>query len=151
KSQNTKLLFSLANRAKFSLANRAKHHRRILEHFVNRCRREYLLSLREKSRVNANRQNIATISVGDIMIIMNEKTKQQFWKFARVEDLLPGQDGVVRAARVRVACSEGKPNVLLRSIAQLIPLEFTERLEEMEGEAARRRRRQGTRARNKGT
>jgi hypothetical protein len=53
------------------------------------------LSLRERSRVNANRQNIAAISVGDIMIIMNEKTKQQFWKLARVEDLLPGQDGVV--------------------------------------------------------
>ncbi len=50
-----------------------------------------------------------------------------------MEDLLPGQDGVVQAARVRVACSEGKPNVLRRSIEQLIPLEVTERLEETEG------------------
>ena len=116
-----------------SLTRRAKHHRRILEHFVNRWRREYLMSLRERSRVNANRRNVAAIAVGDIVVIMNEKTKQQFWKLAKVEDLLPGQDGVVRAARVRVACSEGKPNVLRRSIEQLIPLEVTERLEETEG------------------
>jgi spore germination cell wall hydrolase CwlJ-like protein len=66
---------------------------------------------------------------------MNEKTKQQYWKLARVKDLLPGQDGVVRAARVRVAYSEGKHNVLRRSIEQLIPLEVTEILEETDGEA----------------
>ena len=118
-----------------SLTRRAKNYRRILEHFVNRWRREYLLSLRERSRVNAKRKNIATIAVGDIVVMMNEKTKQQFWKLARVEDLLPGQDGIVQAARVRVACSEGRPRILQRSIERLIPLEFTERLEESEGEA----------------
>ena len=69
-----------------------------------------------------------------------------------MEDLFPDQDGVVRAARVKVACSEGKPN-LRRSIEQLIPLEdeVTERLKEMEGEADEGEDKKVEGARNKGT
>lgn len=112
-----------------SLTKRAKHHRRILEQFTNQWRRDYLLSLRENSQIRGKRPNTATVTVGDIVVIMNDKTKQQFWKLARVEELLPGQDRVVRAARVKVVCCEGKPAVLQRSIQHLIPLEATQRLE----------------------
>ena len=52
-----------------SLTRRAKNHRRILEHFVNRWQREHLLSLLERSEVNASRKNIATIAVGDIVVL----------------------------------------------------------------------------------
>ncbi|XP_028400806.1 uncharacterized protein LOC114523939 [Dendronephthya gigantea] len=112
-----------------SLTRRAKHHRRILEQFISRWRREYLLSLRENSQNLANSRNIAKIEVGDVVVMMNEKTKQQFWKLAKVVELLPGQDGIVRAARIKLATSEGKPTILQRSIQQLVPLEVTERLE----------------------
>ena len=51
-----------------------------------------------------------------------------------MEDLLPGQDGIVRAERVSVACSEGNPRILQRLIEQLIPLEVIKGLEESEGD-----------------
>ena len=46
-----------------------------------------------------------------------------FWKLAKVEELLPSSDGVVRSAKVRVNGEGGKPITLRRPIQYLIPLE----------------------------
>ena len=46
-----------------------------------------------------------------------------FWKLAKVEELLPSSDGVVRSAKVRVNGEGGKPITLRRPIQHLIPLE----------------------------
>ena len=53
----------------------------------------------------------------------NESTKRAFWKLAIIESLLVGQDGIARAAIVRVANSAGNPRRLRRSIKHLFPLE----------------------------
>ena len=46
-----------------------------------------------------------------------------FWKLAKVEELLPSSDGVVRSEKVRVNGEGGKPITLRRPIQHLIPLE----------------------------
>ena len=46
-----------------------------------------------------------------------------FWKLAKVEELLPSSDGVVRSAKVRVNGEGGEPITLRRPIQHLIPLE----------------------------
>ncbi len=64
------------------------------------------------------------IAVGDIVIVQNDKTKRNFWKLAKVEELLPGEDGVVRAAVIKT-CSDNtnRSQLLRRSVKHLIPLE----------------------------
>jgi SOS-response transcriptional repressor LexA len=42
------------------------------------------------------------IAVGDIVIVRNEKSNRNFWKLAKAKELQSGDDGVVRAATIRI-------------------------------------------------
>ena len=95
----------------------------MLQQFTSQWRKEYLLNLRENSRVNKGHQEQQHISVGDMIILMNDKTNRNFWQLGKVEELLTGNDGIVRAAKISVGKSDGRPGLLWRSIQHLIPLE----------------------------
>ena len=105
-----------------SLTRKLRHHRMLLENYARQWRTEYLQSLRENSNAKMNQQ--PEIAVGDIVIVQNDKTKRNFWKLAKVEELLPGEDGVVRAAVIKT-CSDNtnRSQLLRRSVKHLIPLE----------------------------
>ena len=60
------------------------------------------------------------------MIVKSDLKKRTFWKLAKVEELLPGRDGQIRSAKVKVASKDRKPQVLRRVIQDLIPLEVSE-------------------------
>ena len=79
-------------------------------------------SLRENSRATVNQQ--PEIAVGDIVIVQNEKTRRNFWRLAKIEELLRGEDGVVRTAVIKT-CSDNTNHsqLLRRSVKHLIPLE----------------------------
>ena len=82
-----------------------------------------MLSLRESSKSNLKDSDNGPIAVGDMVILRNDNTRRMFWKLAKVEELLPSSDGVVRSAKVRVNGQGGKPITLRRPIQHLIPLE----------------------------
>ena len=105
------------------LTKRAKYHQRVLNQFIKQWRTEYLLSLRESSKSNLKDSDNGPIAVGDMVILRNDNTRRMFWKLAKVEELLPSSDGVVRSAKVRVNGEGGKPITLRRPIQHLIPLE----------------------------
>ena len=46
-----------------------------------------------------------------------------FWKLAKVEHLLTGKDGIVKAALIKVSNSDRNPRLLKRSVKHLYPLE----------------------------
>lgn len=48
------------------------------------------------------RTNQAVQKEGDVVLLRNEGTARCLWKLARVIQLLPGRDGIIRAARVQV-------------------------------------------------
>ena len=104
-----------------SLTRKLRHHQSLLENYARQWRTEYLQSLRENLHVSVNQQ--AEITVGDIVIVQNDKTKRNFWKLANVEELMP-EDGVVRAAVIKT-CSDNanRFQLLRRSVKYLIPLE----------------------------
>ena len=107
-----------------SLTKKAKHHRNLLQRFTNQWKNEYLLALREQSSSNSRGNRKPEISVGDIVIIRNDQTKRIFWKLAKVEQLLQGDDGATRAAQVRVLRGDsGHSQLLRRSVTHLIPIE----------------------------
>ena len=106
-----------------SLTRRARYHRQILRQFTSRWRREHLLNLRESSQVNSKRQKTEALTVGDIVIIKNDKTNRSFWRLGRIEQLITGGDGMTRAAMVKVCNEDGKSSKLRRSIEHLVPLE----------------------------
>lgn len=106
-----------------NLTRRASYHRQTLRQFTSRWRKEYLLNLRESSQVNSKRQKTEELSVGDIVIIKNDKTNRSFWRLGRIERLITGGDGLNRAAIVKVSNEDGRTGTLRRSIEHLVPLE----------------------------
>ena len=82
-----------------------------------------MLSLRESTKTNLKDSDNGPMAVGDMVILRNDNTRRMFWKLAKVEQLLPSSDGVVRSAKIRVNSEGGKPITLRRPIQHLIPLE----------------------------
>ena len=106
-----------------SLTRRAKHHKNLLQQVTKQWRKEYLTSLREQSSPRNKGISVQEISVGDIVLLKNDSTNRIHWKIARVEELIPGADGKVRAAIVKVGNSDKRPSYLRRVIQHLIPIE----------------------------
>ena len=124
-AQNPNILhFDVVSTSK-ALTHQAKQHFRLLAGFNKQWSREYLLSLRECHRVRLS-NGIASIpiAVGHIVLIRNKGTARCFWKLAKVIELIPGQNNVVRAAWVEVA-TDKRPMKLRRPLQMLTPLEIT--------------------------
>ena len=95
-----------------------------LDHFWNRWRKEYLGELRSiHAAKSANRRAGTTIAEGDIVVIHDGNEKCSFWRLSVIEDLIPGRDGLVRGAQVRVSVKSGKTAVWKRPVERLYPLE----------------------------
>ena len=93
-----------------------------LNHFISRWRKEYLLDLREHEKNKGNKE--AAVKKGDIVLIYEDNVKRTEWKMGRVEELLPGKDGITRGVKVRT-CGKGKYELLNRPLQKLYPLEVS--------------------------
>lgn len=90
---------------------------KLVEHFRNRWKLEYLTSLREYHRATGNNKN--QIKIGEIVQIHDETHRNQ-WKLGIVDKLLTGEDNIVRSVQLKTA--RGNTN---RPIAKLYPLEVS--------------------------
>ena len=106
-----------------TLSRRKQHHKWLLEQFAKQWKHEYLLSLRERPTTKSANGNPAPVRVGDIVILKNDSTSRAFWKLAKVEELLAGNDGKIIAAIVKVPRINRKSQLLKRVIQYLIPIE----------------------------
>ena len=102
------------------VTRRAQTQAALLNQFWFRWRHEYLTSLREHHRASGN--NDQRIKQGDVVLVYDESPRIS-WRLAVVEELLKGNDGLVRAANIRT--THGRTN---RPIAKLIPLEVSSNL-----------------------
>ena len=68
--------------------------------------------------------------MGDIVVVKDDRTKRLFWKLAKVEELLTGKDGKIRAAVVRVSTPKGTTQLLRRSVKHLFPIEVPSQYKE---------------------
>ena len=58
------------------------------------------------------------------MLISEDNVKRAEWKLGKIEDLIPGKDGVIRGVKVRT-CGKGKYEFLNRPLQKLYPLEVS--------------------------
>ena len=89
----------------------------MLKHFWTRWRLEYLTTLREFHKTTGN--NIQQVKVGDVVLV-HDDTPRVNWKYAIIEGVIRGNDGLIQAANIRT--STGKTT---RPINKLYPLEVT--------------------------
>ena len=89
----------------------------LMEHFSKRWKNEYLTGLREFHRSTG--ENIAHVKQGSIVQIMDDSPRHT-WKLGIIQDVITGNDGLVRAAIIR--SSNGL--ISIRPIVKLVPLEI---------------------------
>ena len=99
------------------LRRRAKRQDLVIGHFWTRWKNEYLTALRETHRMTGT--NDQQVKVGDVVLVHDDTTRIN-WKFAVIESVNKGADGMIRSANIRTA--NGKTN---RPIARIYPLEVT--------------------------
>jgi hypothetical protein len=82
------------------LAQRWKLINQCAQYFWRRWRNEYLNTLQMRNRWMTD---VPNISVNDMVIIKEPNVPPLQWRMARVQEVFPGADGVVRVIRVRTA------------------------------------------------
>ena len=84
--------------------------------FWRRWTREYLPSLQQRQKWNEPRRNVV---VGDIVLVLDEKTPRSSWPLARVLEVYANKrDGFVRSAKLKTATT-----VMVRPIDKMVLLE----------------------------
>ena len=108
------------------LTKRMKYLNNTLNHFWNRWRSEYLSELRE-AHCHSVRRNATVkhpvLSVGEVVIVHDERLPRGLWKLGRIQEVMKGRDGQVRGATVRMANRDRQQVLLHRPIQLLYPLE----------------------------
>ena len=91
---------------------------KMLLHFWERWRKEYVTSLRECQRTSKQRHS-AKIEVNDVVIIYDDKQPRHLWKIGKINEIIPGRDGRIRGAIVKVGKSGA---IIRRPVNRLYPL-----------------------------
>lgn len=105
-----------------ALGKRARYLEKILSHFRDRWKKEYLTGIREYQKLQIN-EPVRSISVGDLVHIQQDKVPRLRWRLGRVTKLYPGKDGIVRAAEVATLDPSMRLTHIRRPILKLYPLE----------------------------
>ena len=115
-SQSTPASAEMDASAPLPLGRRWKHRKNVLAHLWERWRSEYLASLRNWTQRPSRYHR--TPRVGEIVLCSSRPLPRGRWPMARIVRLLPGRDGEIRAAVVRIGTRESR-----RAISLLHPLE----------------------------
>lgn len=99
-----------------SVLTRYQQREAMVQHFWHRFRMEVLSSMQVRNKWNSKQPNI-----GDLVIVKEDNVPVNCWPLARVEELHPGSEGLIRVATIRFS----DRSMLKRSIAKLclLPIE----------------------------
>lgn len=86
--------------------------------FWRRWQTEYLNELQKRNKWKSMERNLKT---GDLVIIINNQLPPSLWQLARVTQVYPGSDGLVRNVTVKTANSQFE-----RSVQRLVALPDTD-------------------------
>ena len=87
----------------------------LADQFWHRWRGEYLHLLQSRCKWTDVHENV---KVGDLVLIKEENTPRGVWPMGIIQEVFPGDDGLVRSVRIRT-----KSNVLKRPIVKIVLLE----------------------------
>lgn len=79
---------------------RWSHLQKMLQHFWERWKNEYLSTLINRSKWRTENPNFRK---DDLVILKDDTSPPLHWKLGRIEDVQPGSDGIVRSVFVRTS------------------------------------------------
>ncbi|XP_064465097.1 uncharacterized protein LOC135376512 [Ornithodoros turicata] len=109
---------SVANDTRSSLLERMQLRQSLLDEFWRRWAREYISELPSAHRFQYS--STVPFQVGELVLLSSKPLSRALWPLARVTEIKPGRDGVIRACKVML------PNgsVLRRPVQLLHKLEI---------------------------
>lgn len=78
--------------------NRWNHLQKMIQHFWQRWNEEYLNTLINRSKWLEPQRNM---QIGDLVIVKEDNVPPLKWKLARIQELLPGSDNMIRSVIIR--------------------------------------------------
>ena len=108
------------------LTKRMKHLASVLNHFWRQWRSEYLSEIRESHRHGAKNARNTHIAASEVVIVHDDSLPHGLWKLGRIQEVIPGADGLPRSALVRVASRDRQHTLLKRPVRLLYPLEISQ-------------------------
>ncbi|XP_059217632.1 uncharacterized protein LOC131994772 [Stomoxys calcitrans] len=103
------------NERNMGCMDRWKLIQKMKKHFWNSWTNDYLTTLQQRYKWKTSTKNLQE---GQIVIIKNEETHPARWPLARITDVHPGKDGLVRAVTVKTASGS-----VIRPINKICPLD----------------------------
>ncbi|PFX13817.1 hypothetical protein AWC38_SpisGene22069 [Stylophora pistillata] len=99
----------------FNLRKRWRRIQELIHHFWNRWMREWLPKLNARKKWFKHGKDL---KVGDIVLVISPDTPRGQWPLGRIAETIPGKDGQMRVAKVRIG-----QKIFERPISKLCPLE----------------------------
>jgi hypothetical protein len=90
----------------------------MVNHFWKRWSLEYLVTLQ---RVTKWHQSAKNLMIGDVVVVIEDKMIPTQWPMAKIIDVHPGKDGVVRVVDIKT--STGTYRRPVHKIAKLLPMD----------------------------
>ncbi|KAH7941078.1 hypothetical protein HPB49_009842 [Dermacentor silvarum] len=97
--------------------SKLRYRQKLVDHLWIRWKKEYLLQLRALHLCPSHPSS--SLQVDDVVLIEKPNMSRGLWPLGRVVDVLPGQDGIIRACRVKA--EDGK--FIRRPVQKLYKLE----------------------------
>lgn len=94
--------FNVAEESKSHGAKLFKERQKMLMHFWERWRQDYLCTLQERKKWRKEKENL---KIGQLVLLGNEKFPPAAWALGRVIELKASKDGLIRTAVVKTASS----------------------------------------------
>ena len=110
-----------------NLNRRQQYLAKVLRHWWNRWKHEYLVDLRETHNLSCNHRGEPCIKEGDIVTIHQDKMPRGFWRLGKAETLIQSKDKNIRGATVKVVSPNGKLTIINRPLSKLYPVEVRDR------------------------
>ena len=87
-----------------------------------------MADLRTREGAKGRAEGRFTVSAGDVVTVHEDGLPRGLWRLGKIESVIPGGDGEIRAAVVKVKSKRGRTTLLKRPVQKLFPLElFSER------------------------
>ncbi|GBL76124.1 hypothetical protein AVEN_139080-1 [Araneus ventricosus] len=96
---------------------RLKFRAKVIEELRKRFKSEYLGQLIQRQKQDPQSSNIRE---GDIVLIGDDVKKRLQWPLARIIELIPGKDGLVRTVKLKT-----QSFTLIRPVQRVFPLELS--------------------------
>src|SRR5436190_3001790 len=85
--------------------SRWQHIQKLRQHFWQRWQREYLQQLQTRTKWKEGEN---TVSLGDLVLLVEDNLSPLHWKLGRIEELHSGDDGIIRVVTIRTTSGKYK-------------------------------------------